>query len=183
MTSSVFWCVGLVLVWSVLAGNGVSVFEHQTTIGDANFCCYYFYNESVAMFSHDYHTHYQQTTACQYTIDVKYPANLTNNCDLVLCIKNLNLDAGDFIKINHRDLQVTYAGDKTPNYPIRIWDHKVSFWFTSDRVDVNPAASWAISYKCLKRGVDHNLCNICDTLNAKAVLPQDEDTDWWRIWS
>ena len=47
-----------------------------------------------------------QTTVCQYNIDVKYPPELEDNCDLALCIKNLNLDAGDSIKINHRDIQV-----------------------------------------------------------------------------
>ena len=164
---------------------GVGSGEERTVIyqnGQANFCCYYFYNETVSMFSHDYHTHYGQT-ACQYNINVIYPPHLENNCDLVLCIKNLNLDAGDFIKINHRDIQVTYSGDKTPSYPIRIWDHKVSFWFTTDRFDTKDKASWAISYQCLERGKDHDLCNICDELNAKAVLPTSETSDWYRIWA
>jgi hypothetical protein len=109
--------------------------------------------------------------------------HLRDNCDLALCVKNLNLDAGDFIKINHRDIQVTYAGDKTPNYPIRIWDHEVSFWFTSDSTDTKDEASWAITYTCLERGIDHDVCNICDVLNEQAVLPEDEDTDWYRIWA
>lgn len=168
MRSTLIWAAGLVLLSVALAED---VYEHQSSLGNANFCCYYFHNESVAMFSHDYNTHYQQTTACQYNINVKEPEYLVDNCDLVLCIKNLNLDAGDFIRINHRDIQVTYAGNRTPSYPIRIWDHKVSFWFTSDRVDVNPAANWAISYQCLERGKDVDLCNICDDLNAKAIYP------------
>eukprot|EP00116_Pleurobrachia_bachei_P016715 sb/3476977/ len=46
-----------------------------------------------------------QTTICQYNIDVTEPEELEDNCDLVLCFKDLNLDDGDFIKINHRDLQ------------------------------------------------------------------------------
>ena len=47
-----------------------------------------------------------QTTICQYNIDVTEPEELEDNCDLVLCFKDLNLDDGDFIKINHKDLQV-----------------------------------------------------------------------------
>lgn len=166
MRSFLFWAVPAVLFGIIITEV---VYEHEDALGTANFCCYYFHNESVSIFSHDYDTHYAQTTVCQYIIDVK-EEHLVNNCDLALCIKNLNLDAGDFIRINHRDIQVEYRGDKTPNYPIRIWDHKVSFWFASDRVDTNPLANWAISYKCLERGVDHDLCNICDELNGMAVF-------------
>jgi len=53
-----------------------------------------------------------QTTVCQYNIDVTEPEELVDNCDLALCVKNLNLDAGDFIKINHRDIQVRHPKHK-----------------------------------------------------------------------
>ncbi|XP_063685848.1 uncharacterized protein LOC134819694 [Bolinopsis microptera] len=177
---SVFFIWGATLL---AFGSSSKVLEHYVNNGRSEFCCYYFYNETVSMFSHNYHDHYNPTTVCQYNIDVKYPPELEDNCDLALCIKNLNLDAGDSIKINHRDIQVEYRGDKTPSYPIRIWDHKVSFWFASDRVDIKDEASWAITYTCLKRGEDHDLCNICDELNKKAVLPEDETTNWYRIWA
>lgn len=177
MISLVFWGALLAL------GSGSKVLEHYVNNGHSEFCCYYFYNETVSMFSHHYHDHYDPSTVCQYNIDVTHPEHLKGNCDLVLCIKNLNLDAGDFIRINHRDIQVEYRGDKTPSYPIRIWDHKVSFWFSSDSTDIRDEASWAVSYQCLERGKEHDLCNICDDLNAKAVLPEDETDDWYRIWA
>jgi len=173
-----------VLWGAILAfGSTSKVLEHYVNNGQSEFCCYYFHNETVSMFSHFYHDHYNPTTVCQYQIDVKEPEHLVDNCDLVLCIKNLNLDAGDFIRINHRDIQVEFRGDNTPSYPIRIWDHKVDFWFSSDRTDIRDEASWAITYKCLERGIDHDLCNICDELNEMAVLPEDETTNWYRIWS
>merc|ERR1712003_365078 len=164
------------VIWGALLayGSGSKVLEHYVNNGRSEFFCYYFHND---------HDHYDPTTVCQYNIDVTHPEELEGNCDLVLCIKNLNLDAGDFIRINHRDIQVEYRGDNTPSYPIRIWDHKVTFWFSSDRTDIRDEASWAISYQCLRRDEEHDLCNICEELNKKAVLPEDETKDWYRIWA
>lgn len=173
------------LLGYVTADAEANAFTHQVGLpgGNAEFCCYYFYNESVAMFSHHYYEHYNRNSVCQYNIDVKDPPNLVDNCDLVMCFKDFDLDIGDYIRINHRDIQTEFRGKNKPTYPIRIWDHKVSFWVGSDNVDKDVKANWSIVYKCLERGKEHDLCNICEEITAKATLPESETQHFWRIQS